>query len=185
MIRVLLDKNSKVLSTLQGSEEFVELNTADAAVYVDMDDTAAIPDNAAYYEDGLFITPTSTDSIKTFDYKTKQWLDLRTIDDVKQQKWLEIKAQRDSLEFGGFEFGGDIYDSNQVSQGRIMGAASAGVDQIWTLADNSTKHLTAIELQHLYQALQLHVASAHERGRIARQLIQDAKTIEEVERIKL
>ena len=120
-----------------------------------------------------------------FDYEIKQWVDLRTLDEIKAHKWAEIKTQRDQLEFGGFEFEGDIYDSDQVSQGRIMGAASAGIDQTWTLADNTTVNLTAAQLQQFYAALQTHIASVHERGRIARQLINDAETKEEVEAIEL
>ena len=122
-----------------------------------------------------------------FDYNTKQWIDPRTLDEIKAQKWAEIKSQRDQLEFGGFEFDGNIYDSDQVSQGRIMGAAAAaaGVAQIWTLANNTTVDLSALQLQQLYAALQAHIAGAHERGRIARQLIYEAETKEQVDAIQL
>ena len=120
-----------------------------------------------------------------FDYEIKQWVDPRILDDIKAQKWIEIKSQRDQLEFGGFEFEGSIYDSDQVSQGRIMGAVAAGVDQTWTLANNTTVELTALQLQQLYAALQAHIASVHERGRIARQLIFDAETKEQVEAVQL
>ena len=65
-----------------------------------------------------------------------------------------------------------------------MGAASAGIDQTWTLADNTTVNLTAAQLQQLYAALQTHIASVHERGRIARQLIFDAETKEQVEAVQ-
>ena len=68
----------------------------------------------------------------TFDYTTKQWIDPRSLDEIKAQKWAEIKSERDLLEFGGFEFEGGVYDSDQASQGRIMVAAVAGVDQVWT-----------------------------------------------------
>ena len=120
-----------------------------------------------------------------YDYDLKDWIDPRTLDEIKAQKWDEIKKQRDQLEFGGFEFEGNIYDSDQVSQGRIMGAASAGVDQVWTLADNTTVSLTAMQLQQLYAALQAHIASVHERGRIARQLILEAETKEQVNAVQL
>ena len=112
----------------------------------------------------------------TFDYTTKQWNDLRPLDEIKAQKWVEIKSQRDQLEFGGFEFDGNIYDSDQVSQGRIMGAAAAGIDRTWTLADNTIVELSASQLQQLYVTLQFHIASVHERGRIARAAIESATT---------
>ena len=66
-----------------------------------------------------------------------------------------------------------------------MGAALAGVDQVWTLADNTTVELSASQLQQLYAALQSHIASVHERGRIARQLIYEAETKEQVEAVNL
>ena len=120
-----------------------------------------------------------------FDYVIKQWIDPRTVDEIKNRKWTEIKAQRTQLEFGGFEFEGHAYDSDQVSQGRIMGAALAGVEQVWTLADNSTITLPGAKLLELYGAMQQHVATAHERGRIARQAIEAATTKEEVEAVTL
>ena len=118
-----------------------------------------------------------------FNYISRTWVDPRTLDEIKAQKWIEIKSDRDRLEFGGFEFEGNIYDSDQVSQGRILGAASAGVDQIWTLANNSTRLLTASQLQQLYATLQMHIAAAHDRGRIARQLIYEATSKEQIKAV--
>ena len=66
-----------------------------------------------------------------------------------------------------------------------MGAALAGVDQVWTLADNTTVELSASQLQQLYATLQAHIASAHERGRIARLAIESALTKEDIESIQL
>lgn len=120
-----------------------------------------------------------------YDYALRVWVDPRSLDEIKAQKWAEIKSQRDQLEFGGFEFEGNTYDSDRVSQGRIMGAALAGIDQVWTLADNTTIELSALQLQQLYAALQAHVASVHERGRIARLAIESAETIEEVDAVQL
>lgn len=145
------------------------------------------PPNLSDYWDGeRFVSIGESPSLyHVFDYTTKQWIDPRSLDEIKAQKWAEIKKQRDQLEFGGFEFEDNIYDSDQVSQGRIMGAASAGVDQVWTLADNTTVELSALQLQQLYSALQAHIAGVHERGRIARQLIFEAETKEEVEAVTL
>lgn len=126
-----------------------------------------------------------------FDNPTLQWVDMTppvippTLEEVKELKWAEIKKQRDRLEFGGFNYLGMVFDSDQVSQGRIMGAAAAGVDQTWTLADNTTVELNAMQLQQLYATLQAHIASVHGRGRIARQLIFEAESKEQVEAVQL
>ncbi|MDA3446879.1 MULTISPECIES: DUF4376 domain-containing protein, partial [unclassified Acinetobacter] len=137
-----------------------------------------------FFQKGKWVSiPTQPSPYHIFNYETKKWVDNRSLEDVKKHKWEHIKQQRDQFEYGGFEFDGGIYDSDQVSQGRIMGAAVAGVDQIWTLADNTTIDLSASQLQQLYAALQAHIANAHERGRIARQKIETALTYEEIEAV--
>lgn len=185
MKRVLLNDDASILSVLEGSQELIRLNTPKDAKFVD--DIEHIL-NTDYFdsEANKFVSigdPPTPHHI--FDYTSKQWIDPRSLDEIKAQRWDEIKQQRDQLEFGGFEFEGNIYDSDQVSQGRIMGAVSAGVDQTWTLADNTTVALSAMQLQQLYASLQAYITSVHERGRIARQIIYDAETKEEVEAVQL
>ena len=183
MRRYILNSDMAIMSILNGSQDVVEQNTPANAAFIDSDVEAAIFD----YWDGNKFVPIGDPPTErsTFDYSTHRWVDLSTLEDIKAQKWIEIKVQRDRLEFGGFTFEGNIYDSDQVSQGRIMGATIAGVDQVWTLADNTTVSLTASQLQQLYATLQAHIASVHERGRIARQLIFEAETKEEVEAVQL
>lgn len=185
MIRHLLNQNGSIISSISGASGMIELNTPSNAVYVDDVNPASMTD---YWDFDLhqFVSigdPPSSHHV--FDYAFKQWVDPRTLDEIKNQKWQEIKKQRDALEFAGFEFESGLYDSDQVSQGRIMGAALAGVDQIWTLKDNSTRLLTAAQLQQLYAAMAQHVAQCHERGRIARAAIEAAQTKEEVEAVTL
>lgn len=183
MRRYILNSDMAIMSILNGSQDVVEQNTPANAAFIDSDAEASIFD----YWDGDKFVPIGDPPTErsTFDYSTHSWVDLSTLEDIKSQKWTEIKLKRDRLEFGGFTFEGNIYDSDQISQGRIMGAVSAGVDQVWTLADNTTVSLTASKLQQLYVALQAHIARVHERGRIARQLIYEGETKEEVEAIQL
>ena len=185
MIRYFLSPDGEILRAIAGNKAQFQVNTNDGEMFIDVHEAVA---STSYYDFDakLFIALEPAPSqYHTFDYTTKQWIDPRTIDEIKAQKWAEIKSQRDQLEFGGFEFDGNVYDSDQVSQGRIMGAAAAGVDQTWTLANNTTVELTAQQLKELYAALQSHIASVHERGRIARQLIFEAETKEQVEAIQL
>ena len=185
MKRVLLNDDASILSVLEGNQELIRLNTPKDAKFADGIEHVS---NTDYFdsEANKFVSISEPPSPHhTFDYTTKQWIDPRSLDEIKAQRWDEIKSQRDRLEFGGFEFDGGIYDSDQVSQSRVMGAAVAGVDQVWTLADNTTVELSASQLQQLYAALQAHIASVHERGRITRQLIYDAETKDQVEAINL
>ena len=185
MKRIFLNNDASILSVLEGNQELVSLNTPSDAKFVDDVDYVLSTDYFdAEFKKFVSIGAPPTHN-HTFDYHAKQWIDPRSLDEIKAQKWAEIKQRREQLEFGGFEFEGNIYDSNQVSQGRIMGAALAGVDQVWTLADNTTVELSTAQLQQLYAALQAHIASVHERGRIARQLIFDTEAKEEVEVIQL
>ncbi len=183
MNRVILGVNNEVVRVISGDVQLIELNTPPESHYVDDIQPSSSSD---YWNGERFVdVGDAPDSKHIFDYKIKKWVDPRSLDEIKAQKWAEIKSQRDQLEFGGFEFEGNVYDSDQVSQGRIMGAAVAGIDQTWTLANNTTVELTALQLQQLYVALQSHIANAHERGRIARQLIFDAETKEQVEASQL
>ena len=177
----IVRENGELLSIIAATEEVVALNTPQGCLAV-----SDPPRQDMLYENGGWIDlPKRPSLFHCFDYTTRHWIDQRSLDDLKAQKWAEIKSLRNQLEFGGFEFEGNIYDSDQVSQGRIMGAAISGVDQVWTLADNTTVSLTASQLQQLYSALQAHIASVHERGRIARQLILDDETKEQVEAVQL
>ena len=180
----------KVEGGFYGTDSISQLDSFSpgcVAIESEIDIFAMNPGKFIYYDFGLsdFVALDKPASYMVFDYVTKQWSDSRTLDEIKAQKWTEIKQQREQLEFGGFEFEGNIYDSDKVSQGRIIGAALAGLDQVWTLADNTTVELSASQLHQLYATLQAHIASAHERGRIARLAIDNALTKEDIETIQL
>lgn len=187
MIRVFLNENSQVTHTIHGDIWQIELNTPKDAKYVDVDAFDFPIMRSIWAEDkGQFLDMGEPPQFKSvYDFNARKWIDARSLYDVKITKWEELKTQRNKLEFGGFEYKGNIYDSDQVSQGRIMGAAVAGVDQVWTLANNTTVNLTGDELKELYAALQAHVAAVHERGRLARFNIDVAMTPQEVEAVTL
>lgn len=181
MTAIVEKATGRLLMTISGPDEVIKLNTPEGCYATDNP-----PDKDMLHLDGEWIKiPPSPGLGYTFDYHSRQWVDERNIQDVREVKWSEIKMQRDQLEFGGFEYRGDVYDSDQVSQGRIMGAALAGADQVWTLADNTTVELSAKEIMEAYQAMQTHISSVHERGRVARLAIDSALTKEEVEDIRL
>lgn len=178
----IIEKNTgRLVKTISAPEDVIRLNTPE-----DCYATEDPPDKGMYHIGGewQYLPPCPGEGY-VFDYADRHWVDPRSIEDIKAQKWAEIKSQRNQLEVGGFEFEGGIYDSDQVSQGRIMGAAMAGADQTWTLANNSTVNLTASQLQQLYAALQEHISSIHERSRIAREKIENAQTVAEVEAVTL
>lgn len=177
----IITQHGEFLYSIQGNQETVDLNTPEGCRAVDDPPRFPMRYNGVSWED----LPPSPGSGYYFDYESGSWLDTRFILDVREAKWNDIKQQRARLEFGGFEYKGNIYDSDQVSQGRILGAVNLGIDQVWTLADNSTVYLNSDELVDLYAALQEHISNVHERSRIAREKIESALTIPEVEAVTL
>lgn len=180
----VVTSQGELVTLMSGTKSFIEANLYEGQSAILGDKPSTLSYWSFELDEWISIAP-APNTYSRFDYSIKQWVDLRSLNETKAQRWAEIKSLRDLLEFGGFEYKGNVYDSDQVSQGRIMGAAVAGVDQVWTLADNTTVELSASQLQQVYGALQAHIARVHERGRIARQLIFDAETIEEVESIQL
>lgn len=185
MKRIFLNKNGSMLWHISGDVVSIENNTKEGDLFTDIDWNNDQTDYFDFETETWIPVGKGETPHEIFDYNIKQWIDPRTLDDIKVQQWAKVRSQRDKLEFGGFEFEGNVYDSDQVSQGRIMGAASAGVDQVWTLADNTKVELIASQLQQLYVTLQTHISSVHERGRIARLAIESAETVEEVEAVQL
>lgn len=187
---LLVAETGQVLTAYRGrfSEEDVIslIESTDPSVTILLD--VPLPVEPCFYDSvsETFISiPEQPTQYHTFDFDSKTWCDTRSLVEIKAQKWEEIKSERNALEFGGFEFEGHIYDSDQTSQGRIMGAALSQQAQSWTTKDNAVVPLSAAQMSELYSTLQARIASVHERGRIARQLIFDAETKEQIEAIQL
>lgn len=111
----------------------------------------------------------------------------------KEVKWGTIKIARDAAEHAGFTWDGSVFDSDQISQSRIQGAAQlASIAQMagqpftidWTLADNTVRTLSAADMISVGQALALHINATHERGRQLRAQIEVAQTGPELDAIQ-
>lgn len=121
-----------------------------------------------------------------FDYDSAQWA--FNIAEAQKEKWLEIKEQRTYQEFSSFEWQNNQIQCNEVSQRRLQGAVqmaainpSIVID--WTMEDNSVVSLAASQVIDMGTALGLHVTATHERGRMLRQLINDATTETQIDLI--
>lgn len=115
-----------------------------------------------------------------FNYETKQWFDHRPLAVAKQDKWDELKLKRNQVEFGGFNYLGHPFDSDQISQVRIIAAVVIGQPITWTTATDEAIDLDTEQLKGLGVALANHVTGTHARGRMARKLIEMAATHDEV-----
>jgi hypothetical protein len=147
------------------------------------------PVQGAYVEGGVVVQmPTKPSPNHTFNYTSKQWEDPRTLADLKAEKWRNIKANRDAAEHGGFTWDGSVFDSDALSQQRITGAVtlaqmSPAFTTVWTLANNSTRTLSAADMFAVGMALGTHVATQFLQGQLLREQIDDAATAQEVEAI--
>ena len=178
--RVYLDANGKIISTISAIAEILDLNQI-SEHFIDVDEMPAMDQ---FWSDGEWLTtPEQPSPHHIFDYNHKIWIDPRTLDQHKDQKWSEIKLQREIAEYGGFIYEDNIFDSDVISQGRLSAAAQLGVSVDWTLQDNSVVNLTHEQLLNVMRSLAAHISTCHERGRIARQLIYDSQTTEDLEKI--
>lgn len=185
MIRVFIAHNGAILNVIGGTFEQIELNTPVGSAFIDVD---IKPDSSAYWDavSEQFVSIGDPPShVCIFDYDVKQWIDPRTLDEYKADKWRALKQQRDALEYAPVIFEGNYFDADQVSQIRIAGAALAQQPQTWTTADNVKIDLSALQLSQLYAKVQTNVAAAHTRGRAARDLLDAATSKEEIDAIKL
>lgn len=107
-----------------------------------------------------------------------------SLDKLKEIKWQEIKQLRDTFEFSSFMFDGRRYDCDQISATRIMGATLAQQPVTWKTADNEVVQLSVQDVQGLYGALAIHVNTAHARSRAAREALDSATTIEQINQVQ-
>lgn len=180
----VIDRNGQILSKYSNLPEATDISifNSDGNIAIQVDE---FPQDVYYHhvEQDFVPLPPQPSVYHYFDYTLKIWIDPRTLDEIKNQKWQQIKQQRNALEFGGFEFEGNVYDSDITSQGRIVAAASLGVAVEWTLKDNSTVWLEPEQLKALQLALATHVTTTHARGKAAREAIYAATTKEQVEAV--
>lgn len=142
------------------------------------------------YVDGGSVVPMAPkpSSNHTFNYTTKQWEDPRTLDDLKGEKWRNIKFNRDGAEYGGFTWDGCVFDSDAISQQRIAGAVqlaqmNPAFTTVWTLADNTLRTLNAQDMFAVGLALGAHIAGVFAHAQVLRAQIEQATTPAEVDGI--
>ena len=183
----IIDEKGAVISVCGGDKSYFA-DEIKGRHTVDLSSKLSLSGEGVYYYDFKDETIKHTlppSPFCVFNYDTVMWEDKRSTDELKLQKWSQLKLERDTFEFGGFTYNGNVYDSDQVSQARILTAVASGLTQSWTTADNSVIELTTDEVQALANSMQAHISEAHELGRIAREAINAAQTIEEIEAVTL
>ncbi|CDS48901.1 hypothetical protein [Polaromonas sp. CG9_12] len=121
----------------------------------------------------------------TFDYTAKQWIDPRTLADLKAAKWQDIKQARDVQEATSFPYLGKQIDSDPRSVQRITTAVQAAdaappfaID--WTCADNTTLALDGPAMQAMPVALAMYANALHQHARALRAQLDAALNADDV-----
>ena len=83
----IVSKHGELLFQISGSDETIQLNTPEDCFAVEDPPKANM-----YHSNGKWIEiPQQPSEYHIFDFKDKEWVDPRTLDQVKEHKWLEIK----------------------------------------------------------------------------------------------
>lgn len=112
-----------------------------------------------------------------------------TLEELKEQKRIEINQARDEAEQGGFEYLGKMFDSDPISCIRMMGASQSLANEpaettiTWTCQDNSTIDLNGTQFSGLVAALATHSNICHQKATELKAMIEEAKTKEELDKI--
>lgn len=169
-------------------------NQTDIPIYEYRTETvvgAELPANILRVNDEVFFE-TIKEGYNFYNNKTKKFelKDFRTLDDLKLSKIAQINAKRDSLETGGFEYLGKVFDSDSISVQRLTSAsmtAQLALSQgqefsiVWTCQDNSNVTLSAVEVVGTVPALAQHSAMLHVKASELKEQVKNATTKEEVE----
>lgn len=117
---------------------------------------------------------------------------LPELETARINKWNNIKTYRDKQEYGGFIWNGSPFDSDPQSQSRIQGGVQLAIlaqqanqpfSITWTLQDNTSRVLNGDDMIAVGQALAAHVQNIHTIGRVLREELNAATTVEEINSI--
>ena len=112
-----------------------------------------------------------------------------TLEEVKEKKIAELKAERDALEVEDITVKGNAFDYDEKARERINNAIIAlqasGTSILWTLANNDSVLVTAQDLVAVVSAVAVRSNTLHIAYRDAKAKVNAAMTAEEVNAVEL
>lgn len=165
---------------LQPEEEYIAGNVDATKFYVDVGTKTFVE------------FPPKPNQYCIWDWNTHSWVDPRTLQNHKDQKWEEIKRSRDAAINAPLSTPYGVFDADPNSRANIANSVlylqtleqqgtPGTVD--WTLADNTTITLNYQEMSTVGLLLGQRTNAAYDTGRALRTQIDAATTIPEVEAI--
>lgn len=162
------------LAALETSKVEVIAETAPSNTYWDGEDWLEIPARPS--------------AAHTWNWGTKTWTDPRTLADHKATRMRYLKAARDEYLNGGFTWDGSVFDSNLVSQLRLLGLknkaqTNALMVESWRLQDNTWRELDAEDALAVFDTFENHLRGAFQTFAALEAEVLAAETIEEIEEV--
>ena len=146
------------------------------------------PPEAAHWcnENKHFITELeSVDGVRRFQIQS---IPGPSLEEVKTQKILSLKEERDIREEAPVDYKEKLWDFDTKSRDRINAAATAlevgGVETItWTAYDDTSLELTADDLKTIVALAAIRGDALHKKYRELRDAVNASETIEEIDSI--
>ena len=141
-------------------------------------------------KEGVFIPLSLSDEALT-DLGVTVMREEEPIENVKQRKILMLKRQRDTAEVTPIEYNGHSFDYDDKARDSINAAIIAlslqgeGASIDWTTADNQDVTVTANDLRMVIAAVAQRSNALHVAYRDAKNKLEAAKTVAEVESVTL
>lgn len=153
-----------------------------------------LPPNASSYWDGevFILKPPPPSAHHIFDYTTKQWVDPRTLQDIKDLAHTKIESWRNKQEAAGFVFehAGHQWDGGLVVRQRmqpVLNLLSLPEGFFWTDANNNDVPMSMNSLKELANAhetaLVIKGFEIHAQQRAMKNALDSASSKEAVESI--
>lgn len=146
-----------------------------------------------YVSNGVVLTmPPRPSESHTFDWATHTWIDPRTLDELKGDKWAEIKSAREAVFNAPLVTPHGTFDSDSRGRSNItdavlmaqaLTATGSPVSIDFTLADNTVVTLNAEQMIEVGLYLGAKVQGAYAVSRTLRAAIDAATTSAEVQAV--
>lgn len=105
-----------------------------------------------------------------WDQSLRAWTDLRTLEERKRAKWIEVKRAMRASEQAGFTLAGVTYDSDTEAQQQIsltlqdMTGAGGPPNVVWLDANGTPVSMNMAQMRALARALREHIATQRAKG---------------------
>lgn len=113
---------------------------------------------------------------------------IKTLEQLKADKILEFKYQRDALEVEPIEYNGNLFDYDDKARDRINAAIVAldasGTAIAWTTADNTEVLVNADDLRGVIAAVAMRSNELHVKYRKLKEQVEACTTKEQLEKIE-